>query len=63
MSSPAGDARYHRPMGRRLRGVLDDQLHGAGVQPVVDEAVVSPAVLDRDGTEFEAVPPLVQGAS
>ena len=49
-------------MGRRLRGVLDNQLHGAGVQPVVDEAVVGSAVLDRDGAELEAISPLVQSA-
>ena len=47
-------------MGRRLRGVLDDQLHGAGVQPVVDEAVILSAVLDRDGAELEAEPVPVQ---
>ena len=63
MSSPAGDAGYHRPMGRRLRRVLDNQLHGAGVQPVVDEAVVGPAVLDRHGAEVEAVSSFVQSAS
>ena len=50
-------------MGRRLRGVLDNQLHEAGVEPVVDEAVVSPAVLHRDGTELQSVPSLVQGSS
>ena len=49
---PAADAGDHRAVGRRLRRVLDDQLHGAGVEPVVDEAVVDPAVLDRNGTEL-----------
>ena len=49
-------------MRRRLRRVLDNQLHGAGVQSVVDEAVVVPAVLDRDGAELQTEPVPVQGA-
>ena len=57
---PAGDPGDHGPVGRRLGGVLDHELHRAGVQPVVDEAVVEPGVLDRDGTEVQAVPGLVQ---
>ena len=48
-------------MRRRLRGVLDNQLHGAGVKSVVDEAVVGAAVLDRDRAELEAEPVRVQG--
>ena len=48
-------------MGRRLRRVLDNQLHGAGVKSVVDEAVVVPAVLDRDGAELQTEPVPVQG--
>ena len=50
-------------MRRRLWGVLDNQLHWAGVQPVVDEAVVDAAVLDSDWAELQAVSPLVQSAS
>ena len=56
---PAADTGDHGTMGRRFWWVLDDQLHGAGVQPVVDEAVVDPAVLHRDGTELQTVPSLV----
>ena len=51
----AADPGDHGPVGRRLGGVLDCQLHRAGVQSVVDEAVVQPAVLHADGTEVQAV--------
>ena len=50
-------------MRRRLRRILDNQLHGAGVKSVVDEAEVGAAVLDSDWAELQAVSPLVQSAS
>ena len=58
---PAADAGDHRPVRWRLWGVLDDQLHGTGVQPVVDEAVVDASVLYSDWAELQSVSPLVQG--
>ena len=57
---PAADPRDHRAVGRRLGGVLHYELHRAGVQPVVDEAVVQPAVLHAHGTEVQAVSVPVQ---
>ena len=59
---PAGNAGYHGPVGRGLRGVLHHKLDRAGVQAVVDEAVVHPGVLHGDWSKLQAVPVLVQGA-
>ena len=59
---PAGDAGDHGPVGRGLRGVLHNKLDRAGVQAVVDEAVVHPGVLHGDWSKLQAVPVLVQGA-
>ena len=59
---PTGNAGDHGPVGWGLRGVLHNKLDRAGVQAVVDEAVVHPSVLHSDWSKLQAVPVLVQGA-